>query len=467
MLKFVCLFRLLGVVALSICLTAVLEPCRAADKPNIVVVLFDDLGYGQPPSYREKSEFKMPNLDRLVKEGLRFTDAHSAAAVCTPTRYGLLTGRYPSRIGQFGVLTTFSKPIIPKERVTVASLLKKEGYATACIGKWHLGMNWVDGNPGDEASVTLSARMTDGPNALGFDYFFGFTHARNIGTIIEQDKAAAHVKPVENQPRMIDKAVEWIDGRAKAGGPFFLYFPMCPPHLPIVPAPDVVGKSGVTGKEADYGDWMYQGDEMLGRILEALERNKLAGNTLVIATSDNGAEGRAYPPLRGSKRSIYEGGHRVPFVARWPGKVKPGSVSDATICLNDLLATAAEIVGAKFADNAAEDSVSFLPLLLGDDKGAKRESTIHQSSAGDLAIRQGPWKLVFLTSGQRELYNLQDDIGETKDVAAANPQIVERLANLMKQQIADGRSTPGALQKNDVPIVLDGKVKKKKSKDDE
>jgi arylsulfatase A-like enzyme len=425
-----------------------------AATPNIVYVLFDDMGWGQPQSYLSESALRTPNLDRLAQQGMQFTDAHSGAAVCTPTRYGLLTGRYPSRIGQFGVLTTYSKPIIPAGRMTVASLLKQQGYATACIGKWHLGLNWVDGKPGTEKEVPVGARMTDGPNALGFDYFCGYTHARNISTIIEQDRVVANVLAVENQPLMIKKAIEWIDERAKAGGPFFLYFPMCPPHEPVVPSPEFTGRSGaqdLVRKDPKYGDWLYQGDAMLGQILEALDRNKLSGNTLVIAASDNGAEHRAYAPLRESKRSIYEGGHRVPFVARWPGKVKPGSVNDHTICLNDFMATAAEILGVKLPDNAGEDSVSLVSELLGTAKTAAREATVHQSSSGDLSIRQGPWKLVFLKSGKRELYNLQTDLGETQDIAAANAETVLRLTELMQSYIDRGRSTPGAAQSNDTP----------------
>ncbi len=294
----------------------------AGEHPNIVFVLFDDMGWGQPPSYRPDSALRTPHFDLLAQQGMRFTDAHSAAAVCTPTRYGVLTGRYPSRIGQFGVLTTYSAPIIPPTRTTVASLLRRHGYHTACIGKWHLGMNWVDGKPGTEKEVPLGAKMTGGPNDVGFDYFCGFTHARNIGTIIEQDRVVAHVEPIDNQPLMIKKAIDYIEQQAETGGPFFLYFPMCPPHTPIVPAPEFVGKSGavdVVRKDPKYGDWVYQGDAMLGQILDALERNKFADNTLVIATSDNGAEHRPYPPLRESKRSIYEGGHRVPFVRALAG----------------------------------------------------------------------------------------------------------------------------------------------------
>jgi arylsulfatase A len=429
----------------------------AADRPNIVVVLFDDLGYGQPPSYRENSEFRMPALDRLVREGMRFTDAHSASGVCTPTRYGLLTGRSPSRIGQFGVLTTYSPPIIPRTRLTVASLLQQHGYHTACIGKWHLGMNWVDGKPGSENRVPVGSQTTDGPNAVGFDYFYGFTHARNIGTIIEQDRVVANVLAVENQPLMIQQAVNYIDQRAARGEPFFLYFPMCPPHTPVVPSAEFVGQSGATdrvGKDARYGDWMLQGDDMLGQILRALDRNKLTHNTLVIATSDNGAEHREYPPLRESKRSIYEGGHRVPFVVRWPGHVRPGSQNDEVICLNDLLATTAELLGVTLPDDAGEDSFSLLPQLNGLADRPQREATIHQSSSGDLAIRQGTWKLILRKNGHRELYNLRDDIGEAHDALNADADVGERLAAVMRRVIEQGRSTPGPPQQNEAPFKV-------------
>ena len=430
----------------------------SSEHPNIIFVLFDDLGYGQPQSYNPTSALRTPNLDKLATQGMRFTDAHTAAAVCTPTRYGVLTGRYPSRLGQFGVLTTFSKPIIPPTRISVASLLKLHGYTTACIGKWHLGMDWVEGKPGSEKEVPIGAKMTGGPNALGFDYFFGFTHARNIGTIVEQDHVLAHVQPVENQPMMAKKAVEWLDQR-KAGEPFFLYYPLGIPHEPIVPSDEFIGKSGaedVVKKDPKYGDWLYEGDAFLGKILEALERNHLAENTLIIATSDNGAEHRAYAPLRESKRSIYEGGHRVPFIVRWPGKVKSGSVNDHTVCLNDLMATAAEITGAKIPDNAGEDSVSLLPELLGTSKDGTREATVHQSAAGDLAIRQGPWKMIFHKGGQRKLYNLQADLSETKDVLAANAEVAEKMTTLMQGYIDNGRSTAGPAQKNDFDLSISG-----------
>lgn len=432
-----------------LCATAL----TAAEKPNIIFVLFDDMGYGQPKCYREGTEFKTPNIDRIAKEGMRFTDAHTPSSVCTPTRYGLLTGRYPSRIGQYGVLTTYSPPIIPKTRATVASLLKEQGYDTACIGKWHLGMNW-NGTPGTEKTIPVGTPLVSGPNDVGFDYFKGFTHARNIGTVIEQNKVVQNVEEVENQPLLAKRAVEYLSDPARKEKPFFLYLPLCPPHTPVVPAPEFVGKSGVSGKESTYGDWIYQGDHMLGQVLEALDRQKLTDNTLIIVSADNGAAGRPYPPLRGSKTQIYEGGHRVPFLARWPGKIKAGSQCDHTICLTDFLATSAEIAGAKVPDNAGEDSFSILPYLLATAKAPVRDAVIHQDMKGTLSIRQGPWKLIFAGNEKNELYHLQDDLSETKNVAAAHPEVVKRLTGLMQKFIADGRSTPGPAMKNDKPIQL-------------
>ncbi len=426
-----------------------------AERPNIVFVLFDDMAWSHPQSYDPESALRTPNLDRLASEGMRFTDAHSASAVCTPTRYGVLTGRHPSRIGQFGVLTSYSKPIIPTTRLTVASMLQAEGYLTACVGKWHLGVNWEEKNPGRQDQLPLGARFTDGPNALGFDYFCGFTHARNIGSILEQNAVIDHVEPVENQPLMLEKAVGWIDAQAENDAPFFLYFPMCPPHTPIVPSPEFVGTSGATDvvkNDPGYGDWVYQGDAMLGALMATLERHGMAENTLVIATADNGAEQRTYPPLRDSKRSIYEGGHRVPFVVRWPGKVSPGSVDDAPASLTDFMATAAAITGATVPDDAAEDSENLLPRLLG--KGSAHTPFLMQSMKGDLALRDGSWKAVFHKNGKRELFDLSTDLSEAHDLASEQPDELARLTRLMEKVIADGRSTPGPPQENDHVLQL-------------
>lgn len=399
----------------------------APSKPNIIFVLFDDLGYGEPTSYRKDSPIKMPHLDALATEGMRFTDAHSASAVCTPTRYGFMTGRYPWRINQFGVLTHMSPPIIEADRLTIAAMMKSQGYHTACIGKWHLGMN-IDGN-----------KVADGPITRGFDHFLGYTEARSIAAVIEQDKVIADMKDVEVSPMLAKKTEEYIDQRAKTGEPFFLYVPLSQPHTPHVPSPQFVGKSGL----GSYGDWMMQGDATLGIILAAIDRNQLADNTLIIVSSDNGAAGKVYAPLRGCKTQIWEGGHREPLVARWPGKIKPGSVCDDTVCLNDLFATCAEIVGAKLPADAAEDSFSILPDLLGTATSPVREATTHQSMKGDLAIRQGPWKLVLLVDGSRELYNLRDDLSETRNIAADHPEQVAKLSKLLEQYADTGRSTPG------------------------
>lgn len=436
------------IAALMTLIPVISQAQTTAAKPNLVYVLFDDMGYGEPTCYRPDSRLKTPRLDRLAAAGMRFTDAHSPSAVCTPTRYGLLTGRYPSRIGQYGVLQSFEPPIIPESRLTVASFLKQHGYETACIGKWHLGLSW-DGVKQVKGVIPIGSRVISGPNQLGFDYFYGFTHARNIETIIEQDKVVEHVEAVENQPRMIAKAVEWLEKR-DSDKPFFLYFPMCPPHTPVVPAPEFDGVSGAKDtvkQDPQYGDWVYQGDHMLGQILDTLEKRGLAANTLVIAAADNGAAGRPYPPLRGHKTEIYEGGHRVPFVANWPGKIKPGSVSDQTICHTDLLATCADILDVKLPDNAGEDSVSILPALLGTATEPLREAIVHQPIRSQLAIRQGQWKLIFPAKGaSHELYDLRNDLGETNNVAAEHPQVVGKLTALMQRYIAEGRSTPGAKQ---------------------
>ncbi|MGI9447004.1 MAG: sulfatase family protein [Pirellulales bacterium] len=433
----------------------------ALGTPNIIFVLFDDIAYGQPTSYRTESPFRTPNINRLAQEGMLFTDAHAAAANCTPTRYGVLTGRYPCRIGQFGVLKTYSPPIIPADRPTVASFLQQQGYHTACIGKWHLGMNWIDGKPGTEKKLPIGAKLTEGPNSRGFDYFYGFTHARNIGSIIEQNTVVANVDAVENQPLMIKQAVKYINERERNEQPFFLYFPMCPPHNPIAPADNMKGKGGISGKESRYGDWVYQGDHMLGQILDALEQTGQTTNTLIIATGDNGAAKRPYPPLREAKSSIYEGGHREPFIARWPAKITPGSTTSQTICLTDLFATCAEILEEPLPSDTAEDSVSFLSLLSGATDSQTREATIHQAPGG-LAIRRNEWKLIFHRSGQRELFNLSSDIEETTNQIDSYADISKSLEGMMLRYIEDGRSTPG--QKQRVEFDLSSIIGEKKGK---
>lgn len=442
-----CSVSCLLLAALSCC--GALFGAEPDPPPNVVIVLFDDLAWGQPASFRKASDFELPHFDSLVRDGMQFTDAHSASAVCTPTRYGLLTGRHPLRIAQYGVCTTYSRPLIPTQRMTMASLFKRRGYSTACVGKWHLGLGWDAGRPGKENRVPIGATYSHGPNQLGFDYFCGFTHARNIGTVLEQDRVVAHVEPVENQPLMIEKAVAWLERQIEAKQPFFLYFPMCPPHTPVVPAKEYLGRTKTKDKDPQYGDWVHQGDAMLGQLLATLERGGVAKNTLVIATADNGAEGRPYPPLRASKRSIYDGGHRAPFAARWPGRIAAGSVHRDAVCLNDLFATAAELTDVPLPAEAGEDSVSLLPTLMGDSPSSARSAVLHQSHRGDLAIRAGDWKLIFRRTGERELYNLGEDVGERRDRLADAPEQAARLEALMRDCLDRGRSTPGDPVKND------------------
>jgi arylsulfatase A-like enzyme len=455
-------YRLRVFFVLLVALAAAGRARGAAARPNIVFILFDDLGWPQCPTFRAEADFRLPNMDRLAHGGMRFTDAHAAAAVCTPTRYGVMTGRYPMRIGQYGVLTTFSRPIIEPTRLTVASMMKDAGYHTACFGKWHLGMNIHAQGKATGNELPVGTRVSDGPVTRGFETYCGYPEARDIGLIIRDDKILGNYQPVDVQPLLAKMTIEYLEQQAKEKAPFFLYMPLSTPHTPVVPAPEYVGKGGSHDKQKGYGDWVYEGDAVLGQVLDALKRLNLSDNTLVLVSSDNGAAGRVYPPLRGCKTSIYEGGHREPFVAYWPGHIKAGSSCDDVICLNDLMATCADVAQVKLPGNAAEDSVSILPDLLGTATGPVREATIHQAPDGDLAIRQGPWKLVFKKGKTRELYNLQQDLGETHEVAAANVPVVTKLTALMQKYITDGRSTQGPALKNSVEIPLEGNRTKRK-----
>jgi len=504
------------IVGVSLCAFA----ARAADKPNIVFILCDDLGYGDVRCLNPDGRISTPNIDRLAREGMIFTDAHSSSAVCTPTRYGLLTGRYNwrSRL-QSGVQGGMSPPLIERDRLTVAALLKQHGYATACIGKWHLGMEWPL-KPGAPAfndniergehgwRVDFTKPIRRGPNSVGFDYFFGIAASLDMVpyTFIENgrvtappvaDKAFAMMHGRTNKltrrgpaaeqfeaedvlPTLTRKAIEFIARHAagaKRGQPFFLYLPLNSPHTPIAPTKEWLGRSDVN----PYADFVMQTDASVGAVLKALDENGVAENTLVIFTSDNGCSPEAdYKQLaqhghdpshvfRGTKADIFEGGHRVPFIARWPGNVASRARSDQLVCLNDFMATCAEILGAKLPDHAGEDSISFLPALRGG-RGA-RDSIVHHSINGSFAIRQGEWKLALCSSSggwseprpgtpaartlpTNQLFDLSIDIGERTNVAAAHPEIVARLTALLEKYVADGRSTPGAPQSNTVPVVL-------------
>jgi len=481
------------IALLATALIAPLSGLSAAEssKPNIVYILADDMGYGDVQVLNPKrGKIATPHMDTIAAEGMIFTDAHSSSSVCTPTRYGILTGRYNWRSKlQAGVLLGYSEPLIAKDRLTVPALLKKQGYTSACIGKWHLGMGIEKGKPSPE--------ITDGPTTRGFDRYFGIAASLDMPpfAFINNDRftepltttknwvrggpAAESFEAVDVLPTLARKAVEFIGERAAAGEPFFLYMPLASPHTPIVPSKEWQGKSGI----GSYGDFVMETDWAVGEVLAALEKAGVAKNTLVIMTSDNGCSPAAKIPgmqakghfpngdLRGHKADIFDGGHRIPFLVRWPERVKAGSRSAQTICLTDLMATCAEIVGEKLPDNAGEDSASILPALLGEDKGPLHEAVVHHSINGSFAIRQGKWKLELCGGsggwseprpGTKEaqelpatqLYDLENDLAESENVQARYPEEVERLTKLLEQFVENGRSTPGAKQENDAEIKL-------------
>lgn len=486
--------HLLALLA-SLCIAG--NPSPAAGKiarPNIVYILADDLGYGDVQCLNpQRGKIQTPHLDRLASQGMTFTDAHSGSSVCTPTRYGLLTGRYAWRTRlQRGVLDgTDDPPLIAADRLTVPALLRQHGYATAAIGKWHLGFNSAPPPDAATASGTRNARMgkgglpvgsriMGGPFTRGFDYFWGCSNARTMSGLIENDRVIENIEPITMLPRLGQRAVSYVAehaAEARAGRPIFLYLALTSPHTPILPTAEWQGKSGLGA----YGDFVMQTDAVIGDVLAALEKHGLAENTLVIFTADNGCspaagtvtlEKRGHfssAQFRGYKADIWDGGHRVPFFARWLGKVQPGSRSSQLICHTDLMATCAEILGVRLPDTAGEDSVSILPALLGTDKAPMREAIVHHSIQGRFALRQGTWKLEFCPGSggwghpgdaeatkqglpEIQLYDLGADIAESRNLHAAHPEIVARLTKLLERYVAEGRSTPGVRQSNDVSV---------------
>ncbi len=465
---------------------------KAAKLPNIVFIMADDLGSGDPRCYNAASKIPTPNMDKLAAAGMRFTDAHSPSAVCTPTRYGVLTGRYAWRTKlKQGVLWGYSPALIDTKRMTVASLLKKHGYATACVGKWHLGLG-ADTH-GKKTKTDYGESLRPGPLDYGFDYFFGIPASLDMEPYVylENDRVlqapsemikarrdprgvfwrggpiAPGFKHIDVLPKITEKALAFIRKQAKTGKPFFLYFPLTAPHTPWLPTKEFQGRS----KAGIYGDFVTQVDGSLGQVMKALDEGGLSDNTLIIFTSDNGAhwtpsDKKQYPhlangTLRGQKADIWEGGHRIPFIARWPGIVAKGSISNETICLSDLMSTCAAIVGEKLPANAGEDSFNILPALKGALlKKPLRDATIHHSVSGVFAIRQGSWKLIVgRGSGgfsspriyrpkrgepKGQLYNLTDDPSESKNLYQQHPEIVERLTKLLEQTKRQGRSRPAS-----------------------
>lgn len=467
------------VLITAIVLQAGLVRAAENEKPNIVLILADDLGYGDVQCLNpNRGKIPTPHLDSLARQGITCTDAHSGSSVCTPTRYGLLTGRYAWRTRlQRGVLSDYAKPLIAADRLTLPGFLQQHGYHTACIGKWHLGFT-VDRptTKGQFAGAPLGAKTTNGPITRGFDHFFGFHHARMMKSVFEGDRVTTLIEPIDMLPTLAKQAEDYIAAQSRTDKPFFLYVPLSSPHTPIVPSKAWQGNSGL----GSYADFVMETDGAVGQILAALEQAGIAENTLVFATSDNGCSPAAdvaaleklghFPSAqyRGYKSDIWDGGHRVPFFVRWPGKIKPGSTSHRMICLTDLMATAAAVVGAELPENAAEDSYSFLPVLLGTGHSA-RTSIVHHSIAGRFAIREGDSKLCLCRGsggwskgGDTEsvqLYDLDTDASEATNLASTRLTEVKRLTNLLAKIVQDGRSTPGKPQKNDVDITWNERAK--------
>lgn len=460
--------------------------------PNIVFVLTDDLGYGDIACQNPESKIPTPNLDRLAGQGVRFTDAHSPSAVCTPTRYGVLTGRYSwrSRL-KSGVLEGYSPSLIEPGRPTVASVLKSRGYYTGGIGKWHLGL-------GDQAKTDFTRPLHPGPVDHGFDYYFGIPASLDMppylylenDSVVEQATSTTPGKeesgifwrggPVAPSfqfdqvlATLTGKAVRFLrDRAAKPSQPFFLYLALTGPHTPWVPRKEFLGRS----KAGIYGDFVCEVDWVAGEILNTLDKAGLSSNTLLIFTSDNGPERYAYEripefghysmgSLRGVKRDAWEGGHRIPFLARWPGKIRAGGTSSETVCLTDLMATSAALSLAKLPDNGGEDSYNIAPAILGEKRPAPiREATVLHTANGEFAIRQSEWVFIDAKTGMNtkepewfrkqrgytlhslpgELYNLKQDPAERKNLYAERPDVVGKLKALLERYKREGRSAPRA-----------------------
>jgi arylsulfatase A len=474
-------------------------------QPNVIVIYTDDQGYGDVSALNPHAQFKTPNLDRLASEGIAFTRGHSSDSVCTPSRYGLLTGRYAWRTSlKSGVFGAEKECLISNERMTLANLFKDNGYHTAMVGKWHLGMDF----PGTPENRDWTQPVQDMPLDKGFEYFYGIPASLNYGILAWFEGRYAAVPPtvytnkkknprhmdyrimppfekspgISNDPtrlvktnfeiaedfidnqcltRFTDKAIKWMSNKTqdnKNGKPFFLYLPFTSPHYPVCPLPEFHGQ----GNAGAYGEFVIETDHHVGRILHFLEKSGLDDNTLILFTSDNGPEnswkGRirefnhdSRGGLREGKRSVYEGGHRVPFLVRWPKGIKsPGRQWNKVVGQVDLLATFAELIGAKLPDTAGEDSQSFVSILFDENADYNRLPLITHGNNKRYAITEQEWKLVMPSKSKpAELYNLQQDRSETKNMASSHPEKVKTLTQRINTIIRKGRTTPGTKQEND------------------
>ncbi|MDC0177904.1 arylsulfatase [Polaribacter sp.] len=498
---------LVFVVIAVACKTTSNQTSTIKQQPNIIYILADDLGYGDVQNYNSDGKIATPNLDQMAINGVKFTDAHTSSAVCTPTRYGILTGRYNWRSTlKKSVINGYSKSLIKQERVTIAEMLQSQGYATAFVGKWHLGWDWKilkedpkPNSPRTAPVVDFTAPIKNGPSTHGFDYSFGFCASLDMApyVYVENDMPTrVPTKYTANKKKkfwrkgltaddfdhntvlqdLTDKAVTYIGNQAKNSKPFFLYFPLPAPHTPILPSAQFLGKS----KTNEYGDFVMQVDDVVGQIRKELKRQGISENTLLVFTSDNGCSPKAdfeelaavnHKPsgvFRGSKADIFEGGHRVPFIVEWPAKALKSASTTKTICTTDFFATCADIAGYIIKDSEGEDSNSMLPLITGTKDIDIREYLVSHSISGDFAIRKGDWKLITcpgsggwsypspkdirkqkLDLPKMQLYNLKDDIAETKNLIAEHSEKATELKAALKKIILDGRSTQGAKQTNE------------------
>ena len=500
-----------------ICSLAATSPLSAKEErpPNILLILADDLGYGDVGCYNAQSRIPTPNIDKLASDGMRFTDAHSPSTVCTPTRYSLLTGRMAFRTGMRGVFDGVGGPcLIEKDRLTLPGMLRRAGYTTACVGKWHIGMTFFDSagkainQNGLKAveKIDFSKAIDGGPIDRGFDSFFGTASCPTTDWLyayIEQDRVPVVPTGLLNKTELPQHAYSRDNRRGRVAPdfnlemvdlvfleksksflrdhittnpeqPFFLFHSTQAVHLPSFAAPRFQNKT----ESGPHGDFIFELDYVVGELLKTLDELKVADNTLVIFTSDNGPEvpttiamrrdhkHDGARPWRGVKRDQWEGGHRVPFIARWPGRISAGSIAGQTICLTDVMATAADINKFKMPNDAGEDSFNILPVLLGNQEPV-REYTMHQTISLALAIRQGDWKYLdhqgsggnnyqrggewgmkqFALSEQAadapgQLYNLKQDPGETRNLYYKHPEIVDKLKRQLDSFIKEGRSAP-------------------------
>ena len=496
--------KISSILAMTVLLTgsALAEDGSKSDLPNIVFILADDMSYDSVSALNDKiGEMKTPQIDRLAKEGMIFDDGHSASAVCTPTRYGLLTGRHCWRTKlKTSVLWDYAQPLIEDGRLTMGEMLQSKGYQTAMIGKWHLGMVWPgkDGQPANrdllirdklwgkgkerimacEKNIDWKGKIKT-PRAYGFDYYFGVDipnfppycwiendHTVGTPTVQKPKRMYGHNGLMQEGwkldrilPTLAEKSVAYIKQAATKEEPYFLYLSLTSPHAPIAPSAAFRGKSGIS----NYADFVLETDWAVGQVLDAIEDSDKADNTLIIFTADNGTAHFAKfdeleskgvnlrSTFRGYKGQIWEGGHRVPLLAKWPKQIKAGRRTRETVCLNDFFATFAELTCYQIQDNQAEDSYSILPLMTGESEVLPdRPMVINHNSDGTFAIRNKQWKLIFplKKGGEIKLYNLDSDIKESRNVAAEHPEVVGELTAAMKKIISDGRSTEGEAQQN-------------------